>query len=357
MSAAEFCAARPSPHFRSGCVRKKSSRRGFTLIELLVVIAIIAVLIALLLPAVQQAREAARRTQCKNHLKQIGLAIHNYESTHSVLPMGDCAVNNGGERPQASVHVYLLPYLDGANNYQTFNLDQQVNGASANQQARVQVIPSYHCPSDPGPVRSMIASVIDAAGTNYMQCLGSTAEQAGYVVSGVTIPRTNMHGAFSRNSSVRIRDFSDGTSNTAMFSEIRKGPNGAGSQDVVPAGSPTDFDVATNSTSVWTGNDLLIPPAECENRATVAWLYRGLQYYRGLMVSSYYTHTLTPNARRRDCITSSLYQAHLAARSYHTGGVHVVLADGSVRFASDSVDSRVWSAVGTCANGEVVGEF
>ncbi len=104
-------------------------RFGFTLIELLVVIAIIAILIALLLPAVQQAREAARRTQCKNNLKQIGLALHNYESTFTVFPPGDCSFNFGaGEVPQASTHAFILPYLDGGNQYSTFNFNVQVNG-------------------------------------------------------------------------------------------------------------------------------------------------------------------------------------------------------------------------------------
>lgn len=338
--------------------RSSSRRMAFTLIELLVVIAIIAILIALLLPAVQQAREAARRTQCKNNLKQIGLALHNYESTFSTFPMGDCTVNYGpGDVPQASVHAYILPYLEGSNNYSTFNFNFQVNGNAANTQARIQFVSSYHCPSDPGANRYLVANVIDAASSNYMQCLGSHSDHAGYVVSGVTTPRTSLHGMFSRNSRTRFSDITDGTSNTAMFGEIKKGPNNTSSFLVVAAGDPKDFLVATNGTGPWTGADQLAPPAACENRATNAWAYRGLQYYRGLLVATYYNHTQPPNAKRRDCVTSALWQGHMAARSYHVGGAQITLADGSVRFASENVDTGVWKAVGSMGNGEVVGEF
>jgi len=346
----------------------KVRSRGFTLIELLVVIAIIAILIALLLPAVQQAREAARRTQCKNNLKQIGLALHNYESTFSTFPMGDCARNStagGGEIPQLSVHAYILPYIEGGNNYATFDFNSQTNGNPANAQARIQFIPSYHCPSDPGPNRSLIASLIDASSANYMQCMGSHADHFGSLIypaatpnaSSPIRPRTQYHGVFGRNSKTRIADITDGTSNTALFGEIKKGPNGTGSLAAVPAGDKRDFMVATNVAATWTGNDLLRPPAACENRATTAWLYRGLQYYRGLLVATYYNHTLPPNARFRDCVTSTTYQGHLAARSYHVGGAQICLADGSVRFVSENIDSNVWSGVGTISNGEVSGEF
>ncbi len=86
-------------------------------------------------------------------------------------------------------------------------------------------------------------------------------------------------------------------------------------------------------------------------------MYRGLQYYRGLLVATYYTHTLTPNAKQRDCVMSSLWQGHLAARSYHIGGAQMVLADGSVRFVSENIDLGTWHAIGSTGNGEVIGEF
>ena len=330
------------------------SCRGFTLVELLVVIAIIGILVGLLLPAVQAAREAARRMQCSNNLKQIGLSLLNYESANKKLPPGDgieIPVTRG-EIPQASSHAYILPYLEAGNSYSTFDFSYQVNGNNRNSQARIQVIPSYNCPSDPAPNRSIVAGIIDAGATNYMQCLGATSMQW-------STAATPNHGIFYRNSFTRIGSITDGMSNTAFFSEIRKGPNGPGSLAVVAAGTQDDFRVATRPTGTsWTGNDILVPPLSvCESRSTSAWLYRGLQYYRGLLVATYYTHTMSPNAKLRDCILSGTTFGHMAARSYHTGGVSVGLADGSVRFTTDSVDLVVWRAVGTQANGEVVGDW
>ncbi|MFG0261244.1 MAG: DUF1559 domain-containing protein [Novipirellula sp. JB048] len=325
-------------------------RRGFTLVELLVVIAIIGVLVGLLLPAVQAAREAARRMQCSNNLKQLGLAALNYESTYRKLPPGDATRLVGGEVPQASTHPYLLPFLEGGNSYDTFDFRYQVNGNAANAQARIQIIPSFHCPSDPGDTRQLVASVVESASANYMQCLGATAD------SRPTSP-TQQHGIFFRNSATKLADIIDGLSNTAMFAEIKKGPNAAGSLSAVAAGSTDDFRVATRVVSTgWSGADLLTAPVECENRATTAWMYRGLQYYRGLLVATYYNHTLSPNAKLRDCVISSLNHGHMAARSYHSGGVNYVRADGSVHFASDSTDAVTWRGLGTIHGGEVISE-
>jgi prepilin-type N-terminal cleavage/methylation domain-containing protein/prepilin-type processing-associated H-X9-DG protein len=327
---------------------------GFTLVELLVVIAIIGVLVALLLPAVQAAREASRRSKCQNSLKQICLSVHNYESTFGSFPPGDLSVNNGGgDIPQASTHAFILPFLEGGNQYSTFNFNFQVNGNNNNSLARVQVIPAYHCSSDPAGAKiHNVSGLVQASSANYMQSLGSTALQR----PSPAFP-TQYHGPFFTQSAVRMAQIQDGTSNTAMFSEIRKGPDGPSSMAVVAAGDPRDYSVATNYSGTFSSNDLIVYPAACDNRSTSAWLYRGLQYYRGLIVVTYYTHTMTPNSRFRDCMMSTAIEGHAAARSYHPNGVNVGMADGSVRFATNNVDATIWFGVGTINNGETATDF
>ena len=326
----------------------RSSRRpGFTLVELLVVIAIIGVLIALLLPAVQQAREAARRMQCSNNLKQIALALHNYENTHLTFPPGQCLESGS---PDAATHAYVLPFMEQGNSYALFDFRYSINGHSANSQAIRQVIEPFQCPSDVQPAGNTIAggSVIYGA-TSYMQNLGAKGTLVPSEVESVT------QGPFYRNSETKFATITDGTSNTAVFSEIRKGPSGSASRVVVPAGSFDDFRVATSVTAGFWGADALNPPSDCETRSTHAWTYRGLQFYRGSMVTTFYTHTLTPNARKRDCLDGSNgSRGHIAPRSYHPGGVQVAFADGSVSFITDTINDLTWRGMGTVSGNEII---
>ncbi len=329
-------------------------RRGFTLIELLVVIAIIAILIALLLPAVQQAREAARRTQCRSNLKQVRLALHNYESTMGVLPAGTFnAVSGGGVSNDSSPLPMILPYVEQAAGYNLFNFSVNTNTHASNMAARQQKIPIFQCPSQGGSPPFVLAGTQCPNGcgtTNYAPSLGNNANYA------------SNNGPFGRRYGARFRDFTDGMSNTAMFAEILLGPaGGSPTTGVVAAGTPDDLKVATNvAYSSWdassTGDTIAIP--DCDNRATTSYLYRGKQYYRGSVVTTYYSHTLTPNSHRRDCIRSvGVDRGHLATRSLHVGGAHALLGDGSVRFVSENIDENIWRAVGSKAGGEVIGEY
>jgi prepilin-type N-terminal cleavage/methylation domain-containing protein len=343
-------------------------RRGFTLIELLVVIAIIAILIALLLPAVQQAREAARRTQCRNNLKQIGLALHNYESTFTVLPAGYFAGNNASTIPM------LMPYFDQANAYVLFNFNCDTNGgtvtpscpAITNQAARQQKVPVLQCPSEAMQAAFVIGQCPNGCGTsNYQPSLGNNANW-NIVSAG------NQRGPFARNTGAKFRDIIDGMSNTAMFGEIRLGPATTASTGTIAPTDPHYYAAATQlvfgtwdagtpgDTTRWPGTlpgDVEMVAA-CDTPGTNDILYHGKQYYRGIPVPSFYSHTLTPNSRRRDCVRATgVDRIHAAVRSFHVGGGHVVLGDGSVRFASNSVDDLTWRRVGAMADGQPLGEF
>jgi prepilin-type N-terminal cleavage/methylation domain-containing protein len=303
-----------------------SSRRGFTLIELLVVIAIIAVLISLLLPAVQQAREAARRTQCKNNLKQLGLALHNYADTHRVFPFGQ-----GGTGGNYSALSQLLPYFEQGNLFAKIDFKKTVTDP-VNDAARLTELPMFRCPSDAENTKP------DAGGAvNYYPNKGTKIEFAG----------PHLDGLMYSGSAVRFGDITDGTSNTAAFSErlLTDGSNGIVSprSDVFLGMSPQPN---TQDEAVQ-----MCDAIDINNLANQFPIFMGAPWMNGQHA---YQHINTPN--KRSC---GFYptKSTMPASSNHTGGVHVCLADGSGRFVSDSVNLAVWRGAGSRNGGEVAGEF
>jgi prepilin-type N-terminal cleavage/methylation domain-containing protein/prepilin-type processing-associated H-X9-DG protein len=328
------------------------ARRAFTLIELLVVIAIIAILIGLLIPAVQKVREAAARTQCQNNLKQFGLAAHNYESTFKTLPpgAGPTPTNSPSANSRASVQAVILPYLEQANLYNLFDLTQDVNAAASNAAARTQDVPIFLCPSDPST-----ATQGGAGRSNYFGNLGAQA----YVAGSQTSPKGGVFYYIPRNGAqfnprgFRFSEIIDGTSNTAMFAEVKRGNNSSGSSD------PQDVRLVAFANPA---TDDLVPPASCSSTGGSMVHYAGLQYYRNLMATSLYTHTRLPNAPDGDCLdttqragdTGTLFAGHITARSYHSGGVNVCMTDGSVRFISNGIDLLSWQALGTRAGRDTI---
>jgi prepilin-type N-terminal cleavage/methylation domain-containing protein/prepilin-type processing-associated H-X9-DG protein len=320
-----------------------SRRRGFTLIELLVVIAIIAVLIGLLLPAVQKVREAAARMQCSNNLKQIGLAAFNYESTYGTLPPGQgkkpLPANDFGSRP--SILAIILPFLEQANKYNQFNFDFDVNNGAPNEAAREQDVPFFLCPSDPSQAVVQYPPANPYGRANYFGSTGNNANANN--TDGST------GGIFNYIQAVRITDILDGTSNTAMFAEVKRGTlafNNSGHYDLttmmIVYSGWNDQDITSNSQCTrYPGGGAVIR-------------YVGHQYYRNLPATSLYSHTVPINFTSYPCGYGDFARAHMPAGSYHTGGANVCRADGSVAFIRQTIDPTVWRAIGSRAGGEAV---
>jgi prepilin-type N-terminal cleavage/methylation domain-containing protein/prepilin-type processing-associated H-X9-DG protein len=324
-------------------------RPGFTLIELLVVIAIIAVLLGLLLPAVQKVREAAARIQCQNNLKQIALAAHNYHDACNHFPSGATPFPS-----QASALALLLPYVEQGNLYQQFDFSRDVYQDPANGAARAQQVPIFLCPSDSsqGFYQDPFPPGYISGKSNYAANLGASGwwrEQSGALVKDPAL-----NGVFAWNSATKLADIKDGTSNTLLFAEVKRGASpGHDNLDVTvllpPAWDNKPYNPATNPNN-------LAPSAACDRPTALPGLnYTGLEYYRGFLITAFYTHTVPPNYRGHDCIRFLTFdQGHLAARSYHSGGVNASFADGSVHFISDAIQLSTWKKLGTRSGGEVL---
>lgn len=319
-------------------------RRGFTLIELLVVIAIIAVLIALLLPTVQQAREAARRTQCKNNLKQLGLALHNYESTHRTFPPGSL-----GFPFVWSAQAQLLPYVDQANlqNLLIFSVPPMTPfgagydpvAVAQNDAAARNKLPLLLCPSDSDGVPGQTYG-----GNSYPASAGSGLNAPGTADDGSV---TNADGVMFARSSIRFRDLTDGTTNTVAFSEQLLGDG----QNAAPP--PNDFRYRVVELSMGTQTT----PAACAGGATWSG-QRGAKWVNGHLADTMYNHFYPPNTTQfPDCHNGFHNFALTAARSAHEGGVQICLCDGSARFISENISMGIWQGLATRSGGEVLGEF
>jgi prepilin-type N-terminal cleavage/methylation domain-containing protein len=313
--------------------------RGFTLIELLVVIAIIAVLVALLLPAVQQAREAARRSQCKNNLKQLGLAIHNYHDTHRVFPPGYISRNVNTNDPASSDTgpgfswgTMILPFADQAPLYN--QLDLNLNATTAtNINIAQATLAVFTCPSDPGPDRFTVNDGSD----DYELPKANYVGIYGYGSVSMRPGAPDPAGLFYRNSRVRMADIIDGTSNVLMVGEC------ASNHDFVN-GMP---DISANSTWYAAIPGAMRPagmmnPTMMEAHPSLILGHVGQAAMGGMMQMHH-----TPNTTNHIVNFSSR----------HTGGVQFLLSDGSVHFLSENVDYNTFRFLGQRADGNVVGEW
>jgi prepilin-type N-terminal cleavage/methylation domain-containing protein len=351
-------------------------RSGFTLIELLVVIAIIAVLVSLLLPAVQQAREAARRTQCKNNLKQIGLAFHNHESSFGTVPSSLRPTSTGQGTTRIAALTKLLPYLDQANIYNQYN--QSINwSVGANVALSRQVIPVFNCPSN--PLAGNLDGIPDVI-ANYAQDTSATSDyspvygisQLVYDNGLTTLPKPALFtdpgdsnyryikGFFPKNAELngqkgtQFRDVTDGLSNTIAVVESAGRPavwrknrqfgslpldrlNSGGwarpASDILFYGQKADGTDLLGTVALNATNGLNIGPSVANTNYT----------------SATYPYTVAPYA----------FGVHGtgAVYAFHTGGAQVVLGDGAVRFISENINFNTFLSLLTPGAGETVGEF
>ncbi|QDV41782.1 hypothetical protein Enr13x_16250 [Stieleria neptunia] len=332
-------------------------RRGFTLVELLVVIAIIGILVGLLLPAVQAAREAARSMQCSNNLKQIGLALHNYASAYN-----EAFPNNGYPWPNGypndySPHAKLLPFIEQAQLQDLIDFDIYM-GHPAFQDLPERLhdaagtrIPTYECPSDVGAELHALdlpsGASIQIAGTSYAMNQGSGTDGVFHPGNGVKSDGLCWVGA-----KVKFRDILDGTSHTIVFAETTIGL-GIGIATPTPKmdvrgyrASPTSLD-QTVIDAVETGDYSVVEPfvTQWTGNRNHYWLRGSVP--NGPVMNGF----LTPNSNIPDLHYGS--SKVTGPRSYHTGFAQVLMADGSVRNVTDSVDRELWHASWTRMGREV----
>ena len=357
-------------------------RNGFTLIELLVVIAIIAVLISLLLPAVQSAREAARRAQCTNNLKQIGLALHNYHSAFNSFPpgalFGRSADGSLGNNRDFSAHVRLLGFSEQTSLYNAANFDlacfnDEAAGNHINMTTTTTRLALMLCPSSPEPSwnhqgSGAIFNSRRAPGGNYFASVGATMEFAGQQSGGP--PNGIFQYVGELGKTFGVAQITDGTSNTVAFAEWKTG-SGDPSKVTIPTdiiflgAFPQGTQRNNGSISIPALADKLIPwvqqcaaaakaPGNRFGKSTTL----GQNWSLGLVGYSLGNLLLPPNPKYPNCsvnATGTLQSPGVwGMSSYHPGGANVLLADGAVRVLKDTTALQTVWALGTRAGGEVI---
>lgn len=350
-------------------MRRRAS--GFTLIELLVVIAIIGVLIALLLPAIQTAREAARRSQCANNLKQLAIAANNYLDTNKLLPpSGFDTPDRGSGYPNFSMKAYMLPYMEQQQIYDQINFNHhpiwsgtyEHQGEVVNRTATATIISYFLCPSDPylgtQPGRNPYW-----APTNYPNNHGKIRYITNWNNNGPSYTPSTWDGSIGFK--IGNAEVVDGTSKTAIFSEWIKGHAAGNSvandlREVYEQAGPNSFGAQTD------GDPLIDRMVEdCKARAATAnnaWHWKGEAWICGDGArGGGYQHSAPPNSysctfNDHNYREAAVVNGLITAGSLHPGGVNVSFLDGTVQFASENVDIRIWRAYGTAAGNETIAQ-